>query len=92
MAATVLGYPIGPILGGWLLTTYWWGSVFLINVPVVVIALIAWSPPVAGVSQREGAALRSARYRHFEPGLAVLVYGVIEAGQKGWGNRRTRSR
>src|SRR5271170_2231107 len=39
--ATFLGYPIGPILGGWLLDHFWWGSVFLINVPVVVIAIIA---------------------------------------------------
>ena len=39
--ATFLGYPVGPILGGWLLDHFWWGSVFLINVPVVVIAVIA---------------------------------------------------
>src|SRR5215471_15063073 len=39
--ATFLGYPIGPLLGGWLLDHYWWGSVFLINVPVVVVAIIA---------------------------------------------------
>ena len=34
--ATFLGYPVGPILGGWLLDHFWWGSVFLINVPVVM--------------------------------------------------------
>ena len=39
--ATFLGYPLGPILGGWLLDKFWWGSVFLINVPIVVIALTA---------------------------------------------------
>src|SRR5215472_3240740 len=39
--ATFLGYPIGPILGGWLLDHFWWGSVFLINIPVVVIAIVA---------------------------------------------------
>src|SRR5450432_1088067 len=39
--ATFLGYPVGPILGGWLLDHFWWGSVFLINIPVVVIAVIA---------------------------------------------------
>ena len=41
MAAVFIGYPLGPILGGWLLDNYWWGSVFLINVPVIAIALIA---------------------------------------------------
>src|SRR5580692_7398366 len=39
--ATFLGFPLGPILGGWLLDNFWWGSVFLINVPIVVIALLA---------------------------------------------------
>ena len=39
--ATFLGYPIGPILGGWLLDHFWWGSVFLINLPVVMIAIVA---------------------------------------------------
>ena len=46
MAATLLGYPVGPILGGWLLDHFWWGSVFLINIPVVTLALVAvaWLP------------------------------------------------
>src|ERR1700684_804341 len=36
-AATFVALPIGPILGGWLLTHYWWGWVFLINAPVAVV-------------------------------------------------------
>src|SRR6266581_5034 len=42
-AANFLALPLGPILGGWLLTNYWWGWVFLINVPVVVIGMVAAS-------------------------------------------------
>lgn len=38
---SVIGAALGPILGGLLLERFWWGSVFLINVPVVVLALIA---------------------------------------------------
>lgn len=41
MGATFIAFPVGPLLGGWLLDTFWWGSVFLINVPVVAIALVA---------------------------------------------------
>ncbi|MFE3947134.1 MFS transporter [Streptomyces sp. NPDC059118] len=37
----VVGSGLGPIVGGILLNTFWWGSVFLINVPVVIVALIA---------------------------------------------------
>src|SRR5215468_3932859 len=36
-AAMGLGVPLGPILGGWLLEHYWWGSVFLVNVPVALL-------------------------------------------------------
>ncbi len=82
--ATFLGFPVGPILGGWLLDHFWWGSVFLINVPVVIIAVIAVltlmpesrarrRPRIDGI----GVALSSA-------GLAALTYGFITAGQDGW--------
>jgi MFS transporter, DHA2 family, multidrug resistance protein len=36
-----IGIVVGPLVGGWLLEQFWWGSVFLINVPVVGIALAA---------------------------------------------------
>ena len=36
VTANSLGIPLGPIVGGWLLDHYHWGSVFLINVPVVL--------------------------------------------------------
>jgi MFS transporter, DHA2 family, multidrug resistance protein len=83
--ATFLGYPIGPILGGWLLDHFWWGSVFLINVPVVVIAVAAvfWLMPESRGDARHhridlaGVLISSA-------GLTALVYGVIKAGQDGW--------
>jgi DHA2 family multidrug resistance protein-like MFS transporter len=86
MAATMLGYPIGPLLGGWLLSHYWWGWVFLMNLPVVALALAA-----VAVFVPES---HSERVQRFDPlgiascvaGLAVLTYGMIEAGQKGWGN------
>jgi DHA2 family multidrug resistance protein-like MFS transporter len=37
----VVGAALGPIMGGLLLEHFWWGSVFLINVPVVMLAIIA---------------------------------------------------
>jgi len=40
-AANFLSFPIGPILGGWLLSHVWWGWVFLMNVPVVLVGLTA---------------------------------------------------
>ena len=46
-AAAGLGLALGPVLGGVLLSRFWWGSVFLVNVPLVVVVLIVswWAVP-----------------------------------------------
>ena len=47
-SVAVVGAALGPVVGGLLLEFFWWGSVFLINVPVVVAAIIltiAVAPP-----------------------------------------------
>ncbi len=82
--ATFLGYPIGPILGGWLLDHFWWGSVFLINVPVVIIALIAvtWLMPESRAARRPRIDLVGVLLSAV--GLTGLTYGFIKAGQDGW--------
>jgi MFS transporter, DHA2 family, multidrug resistance protein len=84
--ATFLGFPLGPIVGGWLLDHFWWGSVFLINVPIVVIAVVAviWLMPESRGERRPsidvvGVLLSSA-------GLTAITYGTIEASQDGWGS------
>ncbi len=81
-----LGIVIGPLAGGWLLEHMWWGSVFLINVPVVIAALIAGHSlvptsrdPHAPRLDLVGTVLGSA-------GLGTLLYGIIEAPAKGWGD------
>jgi DHA2 family multidrug resistance protein-like MFS transporter len=82
--ATFLGFPLGPIVGGWLLDHFWWGSVFLINVPIVVIALVAvtFLMPESRSQQRPridviGVLISSAA-------LTALTYGFIAAGTDGW--------
>ena len=40
-SVAIVGAALGPIIGGLLLQHFWWGSVFLVNVPVVVAAFIA---------------------------------------------------
>jgi DHA2 family multidrug resistance protein-like MFS transporter len=90
MGAVFIGYPLGPILGGWLLDNYWWGSVFLINVPVIAIALIAVALLMPeSRSEREGGwgggrGLDVAGVAISSVGLTGLVYGIIRAGQDGW--------
>jgi MFS family permease len=79
-----LGIVLGPVVGGWLLDRFWWGSVFLINVPVVAVVLLAgWllipesKDPAATPLDPLGAVLSTA-------GIAALVYGLIEAPDNGW--------
>ncbi|MFI1562650.1 MFS transporter [Streptomyces sp. NPDC020490] len=85
-AASALGLPLGPIIGGWLLDHFWWGSVFLVNVPMAAIGITAClfllpetrdpaSPEVDAVSTALTAA-----------GLGALVYAIIEAPGRGWGD------
>ncbi|HZD24126.1 MAG TPA: DHA2 family efflux MFS transporter permease subunit, partial [Acidimicrobiia bacterium] len=83
-AVAGLGIVVGPSLGGWLLETFWWGSIFLINVFVVIAALTAgWflvpesKDPNATPLDPLGALLSIA-------GLVALVYAIIEAPANGW--------
>lgn len=85
-AANFLALPLGPILGGWLLTHYWWGWVFLLNVPVALIGLIAALTlvPESRAAQRPG--LDPVGVLASAAGLVGVTYGLIEAGQNGWGD------
>ena len=74
---------LGPIVGGYLLDHFWWGSVFLINVPVVLVALVAVAVllPESRSEQRPRRGRRRAS-RASSAGLAGLTYGLIR-GQSG---------
>ncbi|GAA3121289.1 MFS transporter [Streptomyces rameus] len=76
-----LAIAIGPITGGALLDHFWWGSVFFVNVPIVIVALalMAWLVPDS----------RDPRPGRLDPigvvlsvvGLVLLVYGIIKGGE-----------
>ncbi len=82
--ANFLGLPIGPILGGWLLSRFWWGWVFLMNLPVVVIGLAALIALVPESRASEAPGLDPFGIVTSCAGLGVLIYGFIAAGQYGW--------
>ena len=83
-ALAAIGIGLGPLAGGLLLEWFDWSSVFLVNVPVAVVALllgIRYVPesrdPRPGSFDLLGAALSTA-------GFSTLVYAIIEAPAKGW--------
>jgi EmrB/QacA subfamily drug resistance transporter len=79
-----IGIALGPIIGGLLLTHFWWGSVFLINVPIAVVGLALAmllvpdsKNPAALRPDLAGALLSIA-------GLGLLLWSIIEAPARGW--------
>src|ERR1700687_3848233 len=83
-AGAFIGLPLGPLVAGWLLTHYDWGSIFLINAPVVVVAVIGtWffvpesKDPNARRLDWIGAILEVV-------GVTGIVYGIIEQPIRGW--------
>jgi MFS family permease len=87
--AVGIGVALGPIVGGALLENFWWGSIFMINIPIIAVGLIFVATlvpesknPVPGRVDLPGVLLSIV-------GLAALVYGIIEGGQKGFGKPAT---
>lgn len=83
-ATSGLAVALGPVTGGLLLEHFWWGSVFLVNVPLILGAMVLIG--VAVPTSRDDTITR------FDPlgtllsiaGIAVLVWAVIEAPHNGW--------
>ncbi|BCJ74103.1 MFS transporter [Catellatospora sp. IY07-71] len=80
-----LAVAIGPLLGGFLLEHFWWGSVFMINVPIILFGLAAVAllvpesrDPKPGRIDLVGVVLSVI-------GLVGLTYGIVDGGEHGFG-------
>lgn len=83
-AVNFVSLPIGPIVGGWLLTHAWWGWVFLMNVPVSLLGLLAVVVLVPDTRAAIRPGLDPIGVATSSLGLVGLTYGFIEAGSAGW--------
>ncbi|MET8746793.1 MFS transporter [Streptomyces sp. NPDC004728] len=79
-----LGFAVGPLIGGVMLDHFWWGAIFLINIPVAVVGLVAVARLVpesksAGGERPDlfGALLSTI-------GMASVVYAIISGPGHGW--------
>ena len=79
-----VGVALGPIIGGLLLARFWWGSVFLINLPIAALGLLCAVPlvpdsrnPAAAAPDLPGGLLSIT-------GLGLVLWSLIEAPVHGW--------
>ncbi|MET9210965.1 MULTISPECIES: MFS transporter [unclassified Nocardia] len=84
VTSTAVGLPLGPILGGWLLQHFWWGSVFLINVPLVVAGALAVATLVPESRGDTGSRIDPAGAALSAAGMLGLTYGFIRIGERDW--------
>ena len=87
-----VGVAVGPISGGWLLEHFWWGSIFMVNIPIAALAIVGGilfvptsRDPAAPRVDVPGLILSAA-------GITTLVYTVIEAPTWGWASAPDRDR
>ena len=83
-AANFIGLPLGPILGGWMLTNLWWGWIFLMNVPVALLGFVAVAKLVPESRSPNPPGLDLLGIVLSSGGLIGLEYGIVEGGDHGW--------
>jgi MFS transporter, DHA2 family, integral membrane protein len=84
-----VGAALGGVTSGLLLEHFWWGAIFLTNVFVVAIALIAGAFLVPSANERRRAPLDPIGALLSIAGLGTLIYGIIEAPNRGWMSTET---
>jgi EmrB/QacA subfamily drug resistance transporter len=81
---SAIGVAIGPVVGGLLLRHFWWGSVFLVNIPIVVISLVFGYLLVPDSRDRSARPLDPVGSLLSIAGLVALLWGLIEGPSHGW--------
>ncbi len=81
---TGIGIVIGPTLGGLLLTHFWWGSIFVINIPLVALALAGVILTVPETAEPGGHRLDLSGTVLVAGALFAIVDAIIEAPGRGW--------
>ena len=84
-----LGVALGPVTGGWLLEHFSWGSVFLVNLPVLTLAIIGCVLVVPSSRDADAPKLDLGGAVLSMTGLTALLWAIIEAPEAGWMSART---
>jgi len=83
-ATTGVGAALGPIVGGLLLARFWWGSVFLINVPIAVLGFACAIPLIPDSKRQDAKPPDVTGVLLSIAGFGLLLWSLIEAPVRGW--------
>ncbi|WP_432057392.1 MFS transporter [Streptomyces sp. bgisy022] len=87
-AVNALGFAAGPLVGGFMLDHFWWGAIFLINLPVVAVGLVAVVALVPESRNRQGDRPDLLGALLSTIGMSALVYAIISGPEHGWSSGR----
>ncbi|MFF8384029.1 MFS transporter [Streptomyces kanasensis] len=79
-----LGFAAGPLLGGFVLDHFWWGAIFLVNLPVAVLGLVAVALLVPESRHKQGDRPDLLGAVLSTVGMTALVYAIINGPEHGW--------
>ncbi|MER5766938.1 MFS transporter [Streptomyces sp. NPDC001985] len=81
---TSLGFAAGPLIGGIMLDHFWWGAIFLINLPVAALALVAVAVLVPESKNPQGERPDLPGALLSTVGMTAVVYAIISGPEHGW--------
>ncbi|MFI7499546.1 MFS transporter [Streptomyces sp. NPDC049687] len=87
-AVSALGFATGPLIGGFMLNHFWWGAVFLINLPVAALGLVAVIALVPESKNPQGDRPDLLGALLSTIGMASLVFAIISGPTHGWTSAR----
>ncbi|MEU6702427.1 MFS transporter [Streptomyces wuyuanensis] len=79
-----LGFAAGPLIGGVMLDHFWWGAIFLVNIPVAVIGLVAVVALVPESKHKAGDRPDLPGALLSTAGMTALVWAIITGPEHGW--------
>ena len=83
---SAIGIGVGPVTGGFLLQHFWWGSVLLVNVPIVIVGLVLGWRYIPNSRDPEAPRLDPLGALLSIVGLTTVLWAVIEGPTRGWGS------
>jgi len=79
------GTMLGPIIGGFLLSHFWWGSIFLMPVPLILIMLVAAPALLPEFKDHHAKSLDLFSSALLISATLLAIFGIKQAAQNGWG-------